>query len=262
MMNFRKSAISLAVASVVSVGTVAPVVAGELSASAGVASSYLWRGFDLGKGDPAMSASLDYSEGMFYAGAWVSSGDASAGTEYDLYMGLAGEAGGISWDIGIISYVYPSAGDSMDFTPGTLEVTNTIVSNPAAVDPEIDTHSVESVAYTASSLTMGDFYKTGGTVGDAMEAYIGLGMGPVSVMHYSNIAGNDGYIADSDYTYTTVSLEAGSFGAMYGKHKDGLDHFDLSYGFNDSLAFTYSIPLDDDASDLEPVLVASYSFSL
>ena len=86
MMKFRKSAMSLAVASLVTVGAVAPVAAGELSASAGVATSYLWRGFDLGAGDPAVSASLDYSEGMFYAGAWVSSGDASAGTEYDLYM--------------------------------------------------------------------------------------------------------------------------------------------------------------------------------
>ena len=253
MMKFSKSAMSLAVASVVTVGAVAPVAAGELSASAGVATSYLWRGFDLGKGDAAFSASLDYSEGMFYAGAWVSSGDASAGTEYDLYMGLAGEAGGISWDVGIVNYVYPSAGAGMS-------IASTIVSNPAAVDPEIDTHSVESIV-TA------DYYTTEGSIGDFMEVYIGLGMGPVSLMHYSNIETGEGYgPGDSDdYNYTTIGFEAGSFGITYGVHDGGFndyDHMDLSYSFNDSLGFTYSIPLDDEGNSLEPVLVASYSFSL
>jgi uncharacterized protein (TIGR02001 family) len=223
MMKFSKSAMSLAVASVVTVGAVAPVAAGELSASAGVATSYLWRGYDLGAGDPAVSASLDYSEGMFYAGAWVSSGDASAGTEYDLYMGLAGDAGGVSWDVGIVNYVYPT----------------------------------------------GDYQDTEGSIGDFMEMYIGLGMGPVSLMHYSNIETGEGYgPADSaDYTYTTIGMEAGSFGVTYGMHDGGFDdydHLDLSYSFNDSLSFTYSIPMEDSEASggEEPVLVASYSFSL
>ena len=39
----------------------------ELSASATVASSYLWRGFELGTGTPAISADLVYSNSGFYA---------------------------------------------------------------------------------------------------------------------------------------------------------------------------------------------------
>jgi hypothetical protein len=45
---------------------------------------------------------------------------------------------------------------------------------------------------------------------------------------------------------------------------DDYDHLDLSYSFNDSLSFTYSIPMEDSEASggEEPVLVASYSFSL
>ena len=83
--------------------------AAEVSASASLATSYLWRGFDLGSGTPAASASLDYSdESGIYAGLWVSSGDAGAGTEYDVYAGYAGEAGDISYDLMLVSYVYPT----------------------------------------------------------------------------------------------------------------------------------------------------------
>ena len=53
----------------------------ELSASATVASSYLWRGFELGSGTPAVSADLVYSNSGFYAGVWVSSGDTSVSDE-------------------------------------------------------------------------------------------------------------------------------------------------------------------------------------
>lgn len=223
MKKFNKSMMSVAVASALSLSALAPAVsAGEVSASAGVATSYLWRGFDLGNGDPAMSASLDYAEGGFYAGMWVSSGDASAGTEYDLYLGYAGEAGGLSYDVGLVNYVYPT----------------------------------------------GDFQATEGSVGDFIEAYISLGMGPVSVTHYMNLESGEGYgPADSaDYNYTTLALEAGAFGAVYGVHDGGFDdysHLDLTYNFNDSMSFTYSVPLEDSEASggEEPVLVAAYSFS-
>ncbi len=221
MKNFNKSVMSVAVASALSLTALAPAVsAGELSASAGVATSYLWRGVDLGDGAPAVSASLDFAEGGFYAGMWVSSGDTSAGTEYDLYAGFAGEAGSLTYDVGIISYVYPTGGIQTDARA------------------------------------------TEGNIGDAMEAYISLGMGPVSLTHYENIAEGGGYIPNPDYYYTTVAVEAGAFSFLYGDHESAFsDHFDISYAFNDSISFTYTFPLEDDITDDEPVLVASYSFA-
>lgn len=82
----------------------------EVSGSAAIASSYLWRGFDLSAGSAVVSGSLDYAEGPFYAGIWGSSGDDTYGTEYDLYLGLAGEVEGFSWDVGYVDYNYPSCG--------------------------------------------------------------------------------------------------------------------------------------------------------
>ena len=81
----------------------------ELSASATVASTYLWRGFELGTGTPAISADLVYSNSGFYAGVWVSSGDTTGGTEYDLFAGYGGSIGeSISYDLSYISYIYPT----------------------------------------------------------------------------------------------------------------------------------------------------------
>ena len=87
----------------------------DVSGSVGVATSYLFRGFDLSAGSAAVSGSLDYTEGGFYAGIWGSSGDDTYGTEYDLYAGFAGEVGGLGYDVGYIDYNYPTIEGAADF---------------------------------------------------------------------------------------------------------------------------------------------------
>ena len=101
---------AIALATVMTAGLVGTTTTqAEVSASAGVASSYLWRGQNLSNGAAVVSGSLDYGhESGAYAGAWVSSGDAAMGTEYDLYVGFAGEAGDLSYDVGYVGYIYPS----------------------------------------------------------------------------------------------------------------------------------------------------------
>ena len=100
-------------------GSFALPAAAEVSASASVATSYLWRGYDLGSGTPAASADIGVSaESGLYAGLWVSSGDTTAGTEYDVFAGYAGEAGDLSYDVSLVSYVYPT-GINSD-TDGTI----------------------------------------------------------------------------------------------------------------------------------------------
>ncbi|MBI3188705.1 MAG: histidine kinase [Gammaproteobacteria bacterium] len=79
----------------------------EMSASATVSNFYLWRGLDISAGAPQVAGSLDYShESGAYAGIWASSEE--GGTETDLYVGFAGEAGGFSYDLSIWEYLYPS----------------------------------------------------------------------------------------------------------------------------------------------------------
>ncbi len=113
------SVLGLAGLGLVSAGamSLAPLASAEveLSASAGVANMYLWRGMDLGNGSAQVSGDLTASIAGAYGGVWVSSGDSATGTEYDVYLGYGGEAGDFSYDISVWSYVYPST------TPSDLD---------------------------------------------------------------------------------------------------------------------------------------------
>ena len=63
----------------------------EISASAAVASNYMWRGQELFAGG-TVSGSVDYGhESGAYAGIWISS--ESGKHEYDMYAGFGGESG-------------------------------------------------------------------------------------------------------------------------------------------------------------------------
>lgn len=95
----------------------------EVSASAGVANMYLWRGIDLGDGDAAISGDLKVThDSGAYAGIWGSSGDASWGTEYDLYAGWGGKVGNLDVDASLWTYAYPDKDDTVDgdIAPGEL----------------------------------------------------------------------------------------------------------------------------------------------
>jgi len=91
----------------------------EVSASAAVASSYLWRGYDLGSGTPAVSGDLSASAGGAYAGIWGSSGDTAAGTEYDLFAGYGVELGAFTFDISVWNYNYPTTSTLSAGNPST-----------------------------------------------------------------------------------------------------------------------------------------------
>lgn len=124
----KKLLVSSIAASAMAFSALAPVANAEVSASVGVANMYYWRGLDLGNGDPAVSGDINVSANGVYAGIWGSSGDAANGTEYDLYLGYGGEAGGFSYDISVWNYNYPSAtslevvGDDIVVTDGSPDI--------------------------------------------------------------------------------------------------------------------------------------------
>lgn len=107
-----KSMKTLLAASIAAAAISAPAMAEEsgvaVDASVGIASTYLWRGYDLGSGTPAVSGDINVSTAGFYTGVWGSSGDTSAGTEYDLYVGYGTEVGDFSVDVSLWNYVYPT----------------------------------------------------------------------------------------------------------------------------------------------------------
>jgi uncharacterized protein (TIGR02001 family) len=114
-MTKLSKAIALATAMTAGLAATATTQA-EVSASADIASMYLWHGQNLSGGAAVVSGSLDYShDSGLYAGVWGTSGDATLGTEYDLYVGYAGSAGDFGYDVAYATYIYPgSASDDIN----------------------------------------------------------------------------------------------------------------------------------------------------
>ena len=112
MKTFNKTLI--AAATLTTFGLAAAPAAVALDASASLATSYLWRGTELGNGDAALAVDLSGSTGAISYGLWVSSGDADNGTEYDLYASYGGSVGEIGYSVGYASYNYPSTGTGFD----------------------------------------------------------------------------------------------------------------------------------------------------
>jgi uncharacterized protein (TIGR02001 family) len=80
------------------------------SANAALTTDYVFRGFSQTAEGAAIQGGFDATCGMFYAGVWASSLDTDglAGMELDLYAGVKGTVGKISYDLGVIYYAYPN----------------------------------------------------------------------------------------------------------------------------------------------------------
>ena len=209
----------------------------EVSASAAVASMYLWRGQDLGNGSPAVSGDIALSVGGAYAGVWTSSGDSAAGNEYDLYIGYGGEMEGFSYDISVWSYVYPSAGN-FAYYDRTDEDGNT---TPDALEQD-----------------------TSGNTFDLSEVIVSLGYEGASFSYYYPVSSNP-----DEYSYLTLGYGMDAYSATVGMAMDDVDggytHLDLSYAYNDNLSFTASKIIDEeteDSMDDDLKFVVSYSLPI
>lgn len=102
-----------------SVKDAAPAEAGRTfsySVNAAVTTDYIFRGISQSSENPAVSAGLDLSYGIFYAGFWGSSIDfdsaGQASAEFDVYAGIKPVVGPVTFDFAVIGYLYPGAEDA------------------------------------------------------------------------------------------------------------------------------------------------------
>ena len=109
----------------------------DVAFNAAVASDYVFRGVSQTEGDPAVSAGVDVTQGLFYAGAWAGNvsfaGDADTEAEIDLYAGVRPEFGGFNWDFGVVSYVYAGQPDGADYDYVELKAATSRAVGPATV---------------------------------------------------------------------------------------------------------------------------------
>ena len=223
-MKTSKKLLAGAVAASMAFGAMAPAVHAEVEASAAIASSYLWRGIDLGttndgtsgSGTPAISGDLVFSQSGFYTGVWVSSGDVNAGTEYDLFVGYGGEAGAFSYDVSIWNYVYPEGNNPED------------------------------------------------SFGDLSELIVSFGLGPVSFSWYENIANEGGSEEYRYFTLGGEFGAFSATVGRHSDVGNNMTHVDLGYAYNDNLSFTLSQVVRDEknAFDDDLKVVVSYSIPL
>ena len=244
---FRIGALALAIS-----GTIAatPALAdGELSASAAVSNMYLWRGLDLGDGSAAVSGDLTYSLGGAYGGVWISSGDSTLGSEYDLYFGYGAEMGDFSFDISLWNYNYsdgsPNVTGSEENAIAALNLLQQIPVFPAAL---------------AGVTTTADV--TDDTTGELSEIITTVAYKGISLSYYDNIAGATGY------EYWTLSGGYEKFSATLGFHdfdlpsasigNENMTHLNLNYAFNDNLTFTVSKIIDQDCDNGDTNCVGAF----
>ncbi len=115
----------LVAAAVVATGSTAALAedppAFAWSFNIGATTDYVFRGVSQTSEDPAIFGGADVTYGMFYAGVWASGldfGDVPgtsrnvASLEVDVYGGIKPVIGPVTFDLGVIGYIYPSARDA------------------------------------------------------------------------------------------------------------------------------------------------------
>lgn len=132
-MKMKQKLIAGAVAFSAMAGFAVPAAHAEVAATVGASNMYYWRGYDLG-GGAAITADINVSSNGFIAGVWTSSGDASLGTEYDIYAGYSGSAGDFTYGVSVISYIYPNLDGEEKIAPGDyVEIAPTVGFGPFKV---------------------------------------------------------------------------------------------------------------------------------
>jgi hypothetical protein len=224
----------------------------EISGSAAIASSYHWRGFDLGSGTPAVSAELRYTAGGFYAAGWVSSGDTTAGTEYDLYAGYGGAVGDFNYDISYISYIYPTGQFRTTEGPGDFaEVIGKVGYGPVKV----------FLNYNVAGATKSDYRQGVSRYAFPQGEYMYYGItgtfGPITAL----LAHHD----ESYYTGPNNAVRTTGVTKVNPGVTGNATHLDLTYAYNANLSFTVSAILDSkfgktsNTVEPKPKLVATYT---
>lgn len=87
---------------------------GAFSGNVSMTTDYIFRGLTQTDG-PAIQGGFDYTNGSFYAGTWGSNVNFGNNMELDVYAGFKPVTGPISWDLGVVGYLYPGSDPSPTF---------------------------------------------------------------------------------------------------------------------------------------------------
>lgn len=220
----------------------------ELTANASVTSNYLWRGLTQSINEAAIQGGVDYaSESGFYAGTWTSNvsydSDDAYSYEHDMYFGFAGEASGVSYDVGYLYYNYDeNAGFDFSEVYGSIGMGNFSASLYLLASAEPDEGPGQDFGFAEATYTSLNY-----TIPLASGAEVGLHAG----YHEGDFADAFNGITDG-YMDFNISLAKDGFTFMISDttlgsddNGDGVeDYASMSVRDNDEVKFVVSYGVD------------------
>jgi uncharacterized protein (TIGR02001 family) len=171
----------------------------ESSVNFGVASDYIFRGVNQNvEGGPQFFAGADLSSGIFYLGTWASNVDfgGDASLELDFYAGVKPVVGPVTFDFGVLAYLYPQEEDLRVFEAKAA----------ASIASE------NGLSLTGSLFYSPEFGKDGpsywyGEIG-ASAAIPGAKIGPFALSTAASVGYNDSEDNAGDYTTWKLGVTA------------------------------------------------------
>lgn len=169
-----------------------------LSFNVGAVSDYRYRGISQSRLKPALQGGADFAHSSgAYLGVWgstikwIKDGGGGASAEIDLYGGYKGTAGAIGYDVGLLTYQYPS--HDLAVSPNTTELYAAGTFGPATLKYS---HSVTNLFGFADSKN--SYYLD-------LSAGFDLGSGWSVTPHigYQKVKNN------SDFSYTDYAVTLG-----------------------------------------------------
>ncbi|PCI78933.1 MAG: hypothetical protein COB20_05850 [SAR86 cluster bacterium] len=214
------------------------VQADEWSANFGASNNYIWRGLTQTTNEPAISGGIDFAaDSGFYAGTWASNVSFAADDvysyEHDLYAGFAGEADGISYDIGYLYYNYDEeAGFDFSEVYGSIGFGAFTVGLNVLADTEADEGIGQDFGFGEATYLYADYTTE---VGDGVELgfHIGSHKGDFSEA-FNGVPG--------DYIDYNISLSKNGFSFMI--TSTDLDDVGPDNLDNDDVKFVVSYGMD------------------
>ena len=172
-----------------------------LAYNVGVVSDYRFRGLTQSRFDPALQGGIDFAhKSGFYLGAWASSikwikdAGGNADAEIDLYGGYKGSVSDMGYDLGVLTYQYPS--NRLSPSANTTELYGALTVGPVTAKYS---HAVTNTFAFAGS-------KNSGYLDISASFDLGKGFSLVPHVGHQRIAGSPGGVSNSRFSYTDYSL--------------------------------------------------------
>jgi len=236
-MTMQKSTKALVFIAATTAVVFSDIASAELTANASAYSNYIFRGTTYSGDSAVVQGGIDWNNNSgIYAGTWVSTlGSAGVGgNEIDFYSGYTGEAGALTYDIGVLTYQYTSS-PQFNYTEAYFSAKYNIFTIGA--NYTIDAASGNNNA----AFDQGDIY---------VFASADFTAGPVDVSLYAGSYNfsNDSKFGNGDISYAHIGASVSKGGFSFAIDKSDVDDTNTAVGGlaanMNAVRFTISYGLD------------------